>query len=76
MSFGTGHHETTSLMINEMFNIDLKDKLVLDMGSGTGILAILASKLGARSLVGIDSDQWAFKNSLENSNLNNTFFTI
>jgi len=71
MSFGTGHHETTALIMNEMFKLDFQGRSVLDIGSGTGILAILASKIGAVNLIGIDSDQWAFKNSLENSNLNN-----
>lgn len=71
MSFGTGHHQTTLLMVNEMFNLDLKEKFILDMGSGTGVLAILASKLGARHLIAIDSDEWAFKNAKENSQLNN-----
>ena len=70
MSFGTGHHETTSLVMNEMFGIDFKNKSVLDMGSGTGVLAILASKLGASSLIGIDFDEWAFENAEENANLN------
>ncbi len=70
MSFGTGHHETTSLIINEMFNIDFNDKSVLDMGCGTGILSILASKLGAKQLVAIDFDKWAFKNAKENAILN------
>ena len=70
MSFGTGHHETTFLLINTMFSIDFKDKSVLDMGSGTGVLAILASKLGADSIVGIDFDQWAYENALENVVLN------
>ena len=63
MSFGTGHHETTSLVMNEMFGIDFTDKSVLDMGSGTGVLAILAAKLGATSLIGIDFDEWAYKNA-------------
>lgn len=71
MSFGTGHHETTSLMINRMFNLDFKEKSVLDMGCGTGILAILASRLGARKLVAIDFDKWAFRNAKENAVLNN-----
>ncbi len=71
MSFGTGHHETTSLMMNEMFSLELKQKSVLDMGSGTGVLAILASKLGARELVGIDYDNWSFNNAKENADLNN-----
>ena len=70
MSFGTGHHETTSLVMNEMFGIDFKNKSVLDMGSGTGVLAILAAKLGASSLIGIDFDKWAFENAVENANLN------
>ena len=70
MSFGTGHHETTSLIMSEMFNLDFKEKLVLDMGCGTGVLAILASKLGASSLVGIDFDEWAVENAEENSALN------
>ena len=71
MSFGTGHHETTSLIMNQMFELNFKGRSVLDMGSGTGILSILASKLGAVNLVGIDTDEWAFKNAIENSNLNN-----
>jgi len=70
MSFGTGHHETTSLVMNEMFGIDFLAKSVLDMGSGTGILAILAAKLGASSLIGIDFDEWAFENAVENAELN------
>ncbi len=71
MSFGTGHHETTCLMMNEMFNLDFQGKSVLDIGSGTGILSILASKLGAKDIVGIDLEEWAFKNSNENARLNN-----
>jgi len=71
MSFGTGHHETTFLMMNEMFDLDFTDKSVLDIGSGTGILSILASKLGAHNIVGIDHEEWAFKNSNENVRLNN-----
>jgi len=70
MSFGTGHHETTSLVMNEMFEIDFVDKSVLDMGSGTGVLAILAAKLGATSLIGIDFDEWAYENALENAEIN------
>ena len=70
MSFGTGHHETTFLVMNEMFAMDFKDKTVLDMGSGTGVLAILAAKLGATSLIGIDFDQWAFENAVENAQIN------
>ena len=70
MSFGTGHHETTSLIMKEMFNIDYNDKSVLDIGCGTGILSILASKLGANQLDAIDVDKWAFKNAKENAILN------
>jgi ribosomal protein L11 methyltransferase len=72
MSFGTGHHETTFLMINELYNLDLNDKSILDMGSGTGVLSIVASKNGANQVVGIDIDQWAFQNSIDNAKLNNT----
>lgn len=71
MSFGTGHHETTFLVINELFNINLKCMKVLDMGSGTGVLSIICSKLGADTVLGIDIDEWAYKNSIENSMLNN-----
>ena len=70
MSFGTGHHETTALVMNEMFEIDFTDKSVLDMGTGTGVLAILAAKLGATSLIGIDFDKWAYENSVENAQIN------
>jgi ribosomal protein L11 methyltransferase len=66
MAFGTGHHETTWLVANELFNINLKDKKVLDMGCGTGILAIVAEKLGAQRVTAIDNDTWAYKNAKEN----------
>jgi ribosomal protein L11 methyltransferase len=66
MSFGTGHHETTALMVEEMISLNLKDLTVLDMGSGTGILAILASMLGAKETVAIDFDEWAYSNAIEN----------
>ena len=66
MAFGTGHHETTWLVANELFNINLKDKKVLDMGCGTGILAIVAEKLGAQFVTAIDNDTWAYKNAKEN----------
>jgi len=71
MSFGTGHHETTFLMINELYNIDLKNTNVLDMGCGTGVLSIVASKRGAAKILAIDIDDWAYQNSIENSKLNN-----
>ncbi len=72
MSFGTGHHETTYLMIKQLLQMDLQDKSVIDMGSGTGVLAILADKLGAKPIFAIDNDKWAFQNALENFNTNDT----
>lgn len=70
MSFGTGHHATTSLMILEMLKTDFSNKEVLDMGCGTSLLAILASKLGAKSILAIDIDDWAVENSKENCSRN------
>lgn len=66
MSFGTGHHETTALMIENMLQLDMTNEKVLDMGCGTGILAILASMMGAHSVTAVDIDRWAYQNSLEN----------
>lgn len=66
MSFGTGHHETTSMMIQHMLEMNLRNKKVMDAGSGTGILAIMASKLGASSVTAFDIEQWAYDNSKEN----------
>lgn len=66
MSFGTGHHQTTRLMCKELFSTVLKGKCVLDMGCGTGILAILAKLLGAGETVGIDIDAWSVENAIEN----------
>jgi len=66
MSFGTGHHHTTKLMIREMAKHPLKGKRVLDMGCGTGVLGIYACKLGAARVLGVDNDQWAYENALEN----------
>jgi ribosomal protein L11 methyltransferase len=66
MSFGTGHHETTSLMVEEMLDMDFSEANVLDMGSGTGVLAILASKKGAKAVTAVDIDEWAYENCLEN----------
>ena len=71
MSFGTGHHQTTRLMCKNMFDLDFKNKRVLDMGCGTGILAVLSKKLGAADVVGIDNDAWSVENSLENCVANN-----
>lgn len=70
MSFGTGHHETTWLVLRQMLNIDFEGKSVLDMGTGTGVLAILASKLDAKDVLAIDVDEWAYKNAIENTTLN------
>ena len=71
MSFGTGHHATTALMIQQMLAMDMKGKTVVDFGCGTGILAILAEKLGAASVVAIDHEEWAVENSKENLERNN-----
>lgn len=71
MSFGTGHHPTTSQMIQNMRLLDFKDKKVLDCGSGTGILAILAEKLGAHHSIALDNDEWCYQNCIENIELNN-----
>ncbi len=70
MSFGTGHHETTHMMLAQMLQLDFEGKKVLDMGSGTAVLAILAEKLGAKSVDAIDIDQWCYENALENIHRN------
>ena len=70
MSFGTGHHDTTWLVSKTMFELDFKNKSVLDMGCGTGILAILAKQLGATTILGIDIDEWSIENSIENAAIN------
>jgi ribosomal protein L11 methyltransferase len=72
MSFGTGHHATTQLMMTEMRNIDFKGKKVLDFGTGTGILAILAEMLGATEIIAIDNDEWSYDNAIENLQRNNS----
>lgn len=66
MSFGTGHHETTHLMLKAQLGIDFKGKSVLDLGCGTGILAIMAHKLGAKNIEACDIEEWAVTNSTEN----------
>ena len=71
MAFGTGNHETTSLMIKAMLELELTGKAVLDMGCGSGILAILAAMKGAVAITAIDIDEWSFNNSIENAELNN-----
>lgn len=70
MAFGTGHHGTTQLMLKAMMKHDFQDRSVLDMGCGSGILAILASQKGARSVLAIDYDIYSVENSLENVQLN------
>lgn len=70
MSFGTGHHETTSLIIGELLDSELKGKTVLDMGCGTCILAILAYMRGAGPCTAIDIDEWCVRNSVDNIELN------
>ncbi|MFK8298345.1 50S ribosomal protein L11 methyltransferase [Capnocytophaga cynodegmi] len=66
MSFGTGHHETTYMMLQFLLNTDLQEKKVLDMGCGTSVLAIMAEKRGAKSITAIDVDDWCVQNSVEN----------
>jgi ribosomal protein L11 methyltransferase len=76
MSFGTGHHATTWLMSSEMLSHDFAGKRVLDMGSGTGVLAILAAKMGARAVDAVDIDEWAYNNSVENIAANGVEGTV
>ncbi len=71
MSFGTGHHETTHLMVQHLLQTDLENKKVLDMGCGTAVLAILAELRGAKELEAIDIDPWCYENSIENIARNN-----
>lgn len=73
MSFGTGHHETTWLMANEMLSIDFHNKSVCDAGMGTGILAILAAKCGARDVFAVDIEEWAYHNANDNIAMNGIF---
>ncbi|MEN8225135.1 MAG: 50S ribosomal protein L11 methyltransferase [Bacteroidota bacterium] len=70
MSFGTAHHETTAMMLEIILHLEMAGRAVLDMGSGTGVLAILAFKKGAGEIVAIDNDEWAFQNALDNIQLN------
>ena len=70
MSFGTGHHATTRLMIEQMQHLDFEQKRVIDFGTGTGVLAILASKMGAASIEATDIDVWSIENALENAEVN------
>jgi len=74
MSFGTGHHQTTHLMISYILDMDVTGMKVMDMGCGTGILAILAAQKGATDVSGIDIDEWAFENTMENAERNGVGF--
>jgi ribosomal protein L11 methyltransferase len=76
MSFGTGHHATTYMMIEQMSNIDFTKKRVFDFGTGTGILAILAQKLGAASITASDNDEWSIENAEENFQKNDVHSII
>ncbi len=67
VSFGTGHHQTTRMMSAALFELNVNGKTVLDMGCGTGVLAIVAEKLGAKKTIAIDIDEWSVENSIENS---------
>jgi ribosomal protein L11 methyltransferase len=70
MSFGTGHHQTTHLMIKAQLAIDHKNKTVMDAGCGTAVLAVMASKLGAKKVEAFDIDEWSVPNGQENAELN------
>ena len=76
MSFGTGHHPTTHLMIQQMLEMDFQDQNVLDMGCGTSVLAIYAKQKGAKRVVAIDIDEWSVENSKENAARNNVELEI
>ncbi len=71
MAFGTGNHETTTMMVETILENEMKNKTVLDMGCGTGILGILASMKGAKKITAIDIDEWSFNGANENAALNN-----
>jgi ribosomal protein L11 methyltransferase len=73
MSFGTGHHQTTFLMCEEMMAMNLKDLAILDMGAGTGVLSILAEKLGATHIEAVEIESWSAENCAENATRNNCF---
>ena len=72
MSFGTGHHQTTYLMVKNQMTMDFKDKRVMDAGCGTAILSIMASKLGAKEVEAFDIDEWSVVNGKENMEVNKT----
>lgn len=70
LAFGTGNHETTRMVIINLFEMDVKDKRVIDCGSGTGILGIVASKLGAKEVISYDIDEWSVENTKHNAEIN------
>jgi ribosomal protein L11 methyltransferase len=70
MAFGTGHHQTTTMMMRYIMKADVQDKVILDMGAGTGILGILAAKRGAQSITAIDNDEVCYHSAIENAALN------
>ncbi len=70
MSFGTGHHETTQMMMQSMLELDFNQKEAFDFGAGTGILSVLAEKMGAKKIVAIDNDDWCMRSIEENITLN------
>lgn len=70
MSFGTGHHQTTWMMSKALFELESVPKKVLDMGTGTGVLAIIAEKLGAKDILAIDIEEWSVENTIENAERN------
>lgn len=76
MAFGTGHHETTYQIVHRLFQLDLSNKKVLDMGSGTGVLGILAGKLGAREITAVDNDPVCVAAAKENAELNGVTMTV
>lgn len=71
MSFGTGHHQTTWMMTKALFELEIIPKRVLDMGTGTGVLAIVAEKLGAEEIIAVDIEDWSVENAIENCSRNN-----
>ncbi len=76
MAFGTGHHATTRMMLQAMVQLDLRDKEVVDLGCGTGVLAFLAEKMGARKILAVDNDAGAVANARENARLNGCDRTV
>ena len=71
MSFGTGHHNTTQLMIQQLMKLDVKNRSLLDMGCGTGVLAIVAAMMSANPITAVDTDDWSYTNTIENLQKNN-----